>query len=137
MEVKRKSSLRKKCKGLCGFLLALCMMVTAMPALSMDAYAATNDAVQEGTAVLGAGANSSTAATVYFGKDGSGNPIAWRVIGYNGAGVASAPGNMTLIAASTMGTMSFDKDGTSNSYSGSELKTAVENIAVGLSNLKV
>ena len=39
---------------------------------------------------------------MYFGQDHENNPAAWRVIGYNGNGVASAQGDMTLLAAGNM-----------------------------------
>ena len=40
---------------------------------------------------------------MYFGKNQDNNHAAWRVIGYDGNGVADAQGDMTLLAAGAMG----------------------------------
>ena len=59
-------------------------------------------AIQFGTyaiSVLSKNANSANAPTVYFGQNQENKPAAWRVIGYDGSGVASTQGNMTLLAA--------------------------------------
>ena len=38
-----------------------------------------------------------------FAQNHENNPAAWRVIGYDGSGVASSQGDMTLLAAGNMG----------------------------------
>ena len=86
-------------------------------------------AIQFGTdaiSVLSKNANSANAPTVYFGQNHDNNPAAWRVIGYDGSGVASTQGNMTLLAAYNMGLSKF---GESNAYADSDLKTAIDALA--------
>ncbi len=86
-------------------------------------------AIQFGTyaiSVLSKNANSANAPTVYFGQNHENNPAAWRVIGYDGSGVASTQGNMTLLAAYNMGLSKF---GESNAYADSDLKTAIDALA--------
>ena len=41
------------------------------------------------------------------GKNQENKPAAWRVIGYDGSGVAGAQGDMTLLAAGAMGVIPF------------------------------
>ena len=55
--------------------------------------------VQLGADALNKNINTASAATVYFGQDHENNPVAWRVIGYDGNGVTSSQGDMTLLAA--------------------------------------
>ena len=86
-------------------------------------------AIQFGTyaiSVLSKNANSANAPTVYFGQNQENKPAAWRVIGYDGSGVASTQGNMTLLAAYNMGLSKF---GESNAYADSDLKTAIDALA--------
>ena len=67
---------------------------------------------------------------MYFGQDHENNPAAWRVIGYNGNGVASAQGDMTLLAAGNMSSvLQFADFGTNNRYASSYLKTAIDALA--------
>mgnify|MGYP007050423769 CR=1 FL=1 len=83
-------------------------------------------AIQLGTNALNKNVNTATAPTVYFGQDHGDNPGAWRVIGYDGSGVAGAQGDMTLLAAGTMGEAAFDSVNYSSEYAPSELKTAID-----------
>ena len=90
----------------------------------------TPGVITEGAGILATGANTSTAATVYYGGQ------SWRVIGYNGTGVASSSNSnaVTLITAGNPLQSAFDSTWTSNAYASSTLKTRVEEIADGLSN---
>ena len=85
--------------------------------------------VQLGTDALNKTVNTASAPTVYFGQNHENNPGAWRVIGYDGSGVTSAQGDMTLLAAGNMGVMQFAGNGASNEYAPSDLKTAVDALA--------
>ena len=86
--------------------------------------------IQLGTDALSKNVNTATAPTVYFGQDHENNPAAWRVIGYNGNGVASAQGDMTLLAAGNMSSgLQFADFGASNEYAPSNLKTAIDALA--------
>ena len=58
--------------------------------------------VQLGADALNKTVNRASAPTVYFGQNQENNPAAWRVIGYDGNGVASSQGDMTMLAAGTM-----------------------------------
>ena len=82
--------------------------------------------VQLGADALNKTANTASAPTVYFGKNQDNNPAAWRVIGYDGNGVTSAQGDMTLLAANNMGLSKF---GASNAYADSALKEAIDALA--------
>lgn len=83
--------------------------------------------LQLGHVVLGAGVNTVSAATVYFGSKG--DPLAWRVIGYNGSGVASSVNTATLLASGNISTSKFDdSEAFSFVYANSRLKTVVDNI---------
>ena len=85
--------------------------------------------VQLGRDALRENVNTATAPTVYFGQNHENKPAAWRVIGYDGNGVTSAQGDMTLLAAGNMGVMQFAGNGASNEYAPSDLKTAVDALA--------
>ena len=103
--------------------MAACMLPTV-------AFAAdTGKAIQLGTNALNENVNTATAPTVYFGQDHGNNPAAWRVIGYDGNGVAGAQEDMTLLAAGSMGEAVFDNDCLSNEYAPSDLKTAIDALA--------
>ena len=100
--------------------MAACMLPTV-------AFAAdTGKAIQLGTDALSKKVNTATAPTVYFGQDHGNNPAAWRVIGYDGSGVTSAQGDMTLLAANNM---DLSKFGASNAYADSDLKEAIDTLA--------
>ena len=85
--------------------------------------------VQLGTDALNKTVNTASAPTVYFGKNQENKPAAWRVIGYDGNGVASAQGDITMLAAGSMGEAVFDNDCSSNEYAPSDLKTAIDALA--------
>ena len=85
--------------------------------------------VQLGADALNKTVNTATAPTVYFGQNHENNPAAWRVIGYDGSGVAGTAGNMTLLSAGNMGVVRFDDDGVNNEYAPSDLKTAIDALA--------
>ena len=94
-------------KRILSILLTLCMVLCLVPtSVFAEGEAATGTAaIQFGidvADVLNKNINTASAATVYFGQDHENNPAAWRVIGYNGNGVASAQGDMTLLAAGNM-----------------------------------
>ena len=85
--------------------------------------------IQLGADALNKTVNTAAAPTVYFGQNHENNPGAWRVIGYDGSGVAGTAGNMTLLAAGNMGVVEFSDDGVSNEYAPSNLKTAIDALA--------
>ena len=88
--------------------------------------------VQLGTDALNKNVNTAVAPTVYFGQNHENNPGAWRVIGYDGNGVASSQGDMTLFAAGTMGVVPFADIILYNEYAPSNLKTAIDALAAKL-----
>ena len=111
-------------KRILSILLCLCMAACMLPTVAFAAD--TGKAIQLGTDALSKKVNTATAPTVYFGQDHGNNPAAWRVIGYDGSGVAGAQGDMTLLAAGTMGEAAFDSVNYSSEYAPSELKTAID-----------
>ena len=118
-------------KRLLSIVLILSMMMCLVPitAFAEGETATGTAAIQFGTdaiSVLSKNANSANAPTVYFGQNQENKPAAWRVIGYDGSGVASTQGNMTLLAAYNMGLSKF---GVSNAYADSDLKTAIDALA--------
>mgnify|MGYP005970663637 CR=1 FL=1 len=115
-------------KRLISILLLCCMVLTLLPTAAFAAD--TGKAIQLGTEVLNKNVNTATAPTVYFGQDHENNPAAWRVIGYDGNGVTSAQGDMTLLAAGNMSSgLQFADFGASNEYAPSNLKTAIDALA--------
>jgi len=111
-------------KRILSILLCLCMAACMLPTVAFAAD--TGKAIQLGTDALSKNVNTEAAPTVYFGQDHGNNPAAWRVIGYDGSGVAGAQGDMTLLAAGTMGEAAFDSVNYSSEYAPSELKTAID-----------
>ena len=85
--------------------------------------------IQLGTDALNKTVNTASAPIVYFGQNHENKPAAWRVIGYDGNGVAAAAGKTTLLAANNMGLSKF---GASNAYADSELKEAIDALAAKL-----
>ena len=81
--------------------------------------------VQLGTDALNKTVNTANAPTVYFGQSHENKPAAWRVIGYDGSGVAAA-GKTTLFAAENMG---LTKIGSNAAYADSDLKVAIDALA--------
>ena len=115
-------------KRILSILLLCCMVLTLLPTAAFAAD--TGKAIQLGTDALSKNVNTASAPTVYFGQDHENNPAAWRVIGYNGNGVASAQGDMTLLAAGNMSSvLQFGDFGTNNRYASSYLKTAIDALA--------
>ena len=111
-------------KRILSILLCLCMAACMLPTVAFAAD--KGKAIQLGTNALNKNVNTATAPTVYFGQNHEKNPGAWRVIGYDGNGAASAQGDMTLLAAGTMGEAAFDSVNYSSEYAPSELKTAID-----------
>ena len=85
--------------------------------------------VQLGADALNKTVNTASAPTVYFGKNQENKPASWRVIGYDGNGVAGAQGDMTLLAAGAMGVIPFADIILYNEYAPSNLKTAIDALA--------
>ena len=114
-------------KRILSILLCLCMAACMLPTVAFAAD--KGKAIQLGTNALNKNVNTATAPTVYFGQDHGNNPGAWRVIGYDGNGVAGAQGDMTLLAAGNMGVVKFANDAANNKYAPSNLKTAIDTLA--------
>ena len=116
---------------LLSILLTLCMMMSFVPtSVFAEGEAATGPAaIQLGTDALSKNANTASAPTVYFGKNQENKPAAWRVIGYDGSGVTSAQGDITLLAAGAMGVIPFADIILYNEYAPSNLKTAIDALA--------
>ena len=85
--------------------------------------------IQLGTDALSKNVNTATAPTVYFGQNHENDSGAWRVIGYDGSGVTSAQGDITLLAAGAMGVIPFADIILYNDYAPSNLKTAIDALA--------
>ena len=117
-------------KRILSILLCLCMAACMLPTVAFAAD--TGKAIQLGTNALNKNVNTAAAPTVYFGQDHGNNPGAWRVIGYDGNDVTSAQGDMTLLAADTMGVTAFNSVAYSDEYAPSELKTAIDTLAAKL-----
>ena len=122
-------------KRILSILLTLCMTLCLTPiSVFAEEEVGTEGsaAIQLGTdalSVLSKNVNTATAPTVYFGQNHENNPTAWRVIGYDGNGVTSSQGDITLLAAGNMGETVFDNDCVSNEYAPSDLKTAIDALA--------
>ena len=82
--------------------------------------------IQISTDALNKTVNTASTPTVYFGQNQENKPAAWRVIGYDGNGVAAAAGKMTLLAAGNMGLTRF---GSNAAYAESDLKVATDALA--------
>ena len=121
-------------KRILSILLTLCMTLCLTPisVFAEEVGAGGSAAIQLGAdalSVLSKNVNTATAPTVYFGQNHENNPTAWRVIGYDGNGVTSSQGDITLLAAGNMGETVFDNDCVSNEYAPSDLKTAIDALA--------
>ena len=124
-------------KRILSILLTLCMTLCLTPisVFAEEVGAGGSAAIQLGAdalSVLSKNVNTATAPTVYFGQNHENNPTAWRVIGYDGNGVTSSKGDITLLAAGNMGETVFDNDCVSNEYAPSDLKTAIDALAAKL-----
>ena len=118
-------------KRILSILLTLCMMLCLTPisVFAEEVGAEGSAAIQLGTEVLNKNVNTATAPTVYFGQNHDNNPAAWRVIGYDGNGVTSSQGDITLLAAGAMGVIPFVDTILNNEYAPSNLKTAIDALA--------
>ena len=121
-------------KRILSILLTLCMMLCLTPisVFAEEVGAEDSVAIQLGAdaiSVLSKNVNTATAPTVYFGQNHDNNPAAWRVIGYDGSGVASSQGDITLLAAGAMGVIPFVDTILNNEYAPSNLKTAIDALA--------
>ena len=121
-------------KRILSILLTLCMTLCLTPisVFAEEVGAEGSAAIQLGTdalSVLSKNVNTATAPTVYFGQNHDNNPAAWRVIGYDGSGVTSAQGDITLLAAGNMGVVKFADTTANNKYAPSNLKTAIDALA--------
>ena len=121
-------------KRILSILLTLCMMLCLTPISVFAEEVGTEGsaAIQLGAdalSVLSKNVNTATAPTVYFGQNHENNPAAWRVIGYDGNGVTSSQGDITLLAAGAMGVIPFVDTILNNEYAPSNLKTAIDALA--------
>ena len=121
-------------KRILSILLTLCMMLCLTPISVFAEEVGTEGsaAIQLGAdaiSVLSKNVNTATAPTVYFGQNHENNPAAWRVIGYDGSGVTSAQGDITLLAEGNMGVIPFVDTILNNEYAPSNLKTAIDALA--------
>ena len=121
-------------KRILSILLTLCMMLCLTPisVFAEEVGAEGSAAIQLGTEVLNKNVNTATAPTVYFGQNHENNPAAWRVIGYDGNGVTSSKGDITLLAAGNMGVVKFADTTANNKYAPSNLKTAIDALVAKL-----
>ena len=121
-------------KRILSILLVFCIMMSLMPisAFAEEVGAEGSASVQLGTTALNKNVNTATAPTVYFGQNQENKPAAWRVIGYDGSGVTSAQGDITLLAAGAMGVIPFADIILYNEYAPSNLKTAIDALAAKL-----
>ena len=120
-------------KRILSILLALCMLfcLTPISVFAEEVGAWGSAAIQLGADALNKTVNTEIAPTVYFGQNHENNPAAWRVIGYDGNGITSAQGDITLLAAYNMG---WSKFGSSAAYADSDLKTAIDALAEKLTS---
>ena len=121
-------------KRILSILLTLCMTLCLTPisVFAEEVGAGGSAAIQLGAdalSVLSKNVNTATAPTVYFGQNHENNPAAWRVIGYDGNGVTSSQGDITLLAAGAMGVIPFVDTILNNEYAPSNLKTAIDALA--------
>jgi len=121
-------------KRILSILLTLCMTLCLTPISVFAEEVGTEGsaAIQLGAdalSVLSKNVNTATAPTVYFGQNHENNPAAWRVIGYDGNGVTSSQGDITLLAAGAMGVIPFADTILNNEYAPSNLKTAIDALA--------
>ena len=124
-------------KRILSILLTLCMTLCLTPISVFAEEVGTEGsaAIQLGTdalSVLSKNVNTASAPTVYFGQSHDNNPAAWRVIGYDGSGVTSSQGDITLLAAGAMGVIPFVDTILNNEYAPSNLKTAIDALAAKL-----
>ena len=118
-------------KRILSILLTLCMTLCLTPisvfAEKVGAWGSA--AIQLGADALNKTVNTEIAPTVYFGQNHENNPAAWRVIGYDGSGVTSSKGDITLLAAGAMGVIPFVDAILNNEYAPSNLKATIDALA--------
>ena len=124
-------------KRILSILLTICMLfcLTPISVFAEEVGAEGSAAIQLGTdalSVLSKNVNTATAPTVYFGQNHENNPAAWRVIGYDGSGVTSSKGDITLLAAGAMGVIPFADTILNNEYAPSNLKATIDALAAKL-----
>jgi len=108
------------------------LCLTPISVFAEEVGAEGSAAIQLGAdplSVLSKNVNTATAPTVYFGQNHENNPAAWRVIGYDGSGVTSAQGDITLLAAGAMGVIPFVDTILNNEYAPSNLKATIDALA--------
>ena len=121
-------------KRILSILLTLCMTLcfTPISVFAEEVGTEGSAAIQLGAdalSVLSKNVNTATAPTVYFGQNHENNPAAWRVIGYDGSGVTSSKGDITLLAAGDMGVIPFADTILNNEYAPSNLKATIDALA--------
>ena len=121
-------------KRILSILLTICMLfcLTPISVFAEEVGTEGSAAIQLGTdalSVLSKNVNTATAPTVYFGQNHENNPAAWRVIGYDGSGVTSSKGDITLLAAGAMGVIPFVDTILNNEYAPSNLKATIDALA--------
>ena len=121
-------------KRILSILLTLCMTLCLTPisVFAEEVGTGGSAAIQLGAdalSVLSKNVNTATAPTVYFGQNHENNPAAWRVIGYDGSGVTSSQGDITLLAAGAMGVIPFADTILNNEYAPSNLKATIDALA--------
>ena len=121
-------------KRILSILLTICMLfcLTPISVFAEEVGTEGSAAIQLGAdalSVLSKNVNTATAPTVYFGQNHENNPAAWRVIGYDGSGVTSAQGDITLLAAGDMGVIPFADTILNNEYAPSNLKATIDALA--------
>ena len=107
-------------------ILTVVTVVCALPKMTVTAYAAgTGKSIQLGANVLNDNVNTANAPIVYYDN----NSDVWRVVGYDGTGVAGTQGTITLIANGNLAYGYYDSDSPySNNYSGSNLQNMIGTI---------
>lgn len=124
----------KGSKRLFSFVLALSLLVRLSAAVPKTAQAVE---IQAGLPIFVVGTTSATPTEVGFAGH------VWQVIGYNGTGVASSPGTLTLLAKNRdWGNAQFNFSGTSggfyvnNGYNNGPLHVAMQGIYPSIANAK-
>ena len=118
-------------KRILSILLTICMLfcLTPISVFAEEVGAWGSAAIKLGADALNKTVNTEIAPTVYFGQNHENNPAAWRVIGYDGNGVTSAQGDITLLAAGAMGVIPFVDTILNNEYAPSNLKATIDALA--------
>ncbi len=126
-----RQKIKKGIAMLLGMVLTVAACVSALPQMALTAYAAgTGKSIQLGANALNDNVNTANAPIVYYDNDSD----AWRVVGYDGTGVAGTSGAITLIANGNIAFGYYDSDSPySNNYSGSNLQNMIGTIAGRLS----